>query len=77
MNRLTDDAICDQEPEQDTNPGSETEDTFPPTMLLQAFRTAAQTTSQAHEKATGFPNDALVSYIQAVQQQAGCPAKAS
>ena len=44
---------------------------------LQAFRTAAKTTSQAHEKATGFPNDALVSYIQAVQQQAGCPAKAS
>jgi hypothetical protein len=41
---------------------------------LQAFLTAAKTTSQAHEKATGFPNDALVSYIQAAQHQAGCPA---
>ena len=43
---------------------------------LQVFLTAAKTTSQAHEKATGFPNDALMSYIQAAQQQAGCPAKA-
>ena len=43
---------------------------------LQVLLTAAKTTSQAHEKATGFPNDALVSYIQAAQQQAGCPAKA-
>jgi hypothetical protein len=42
---------------------------------LQVLLTAAKTTSQAHEKATGFPNDALVSYIQAAQQQAGCPAK--
>jgi hypothetical protein len=41
---------------------------------LQAFLTAAKTTSSAHEKATGFPNDALVSYIQAAQHQAGCPA---
>jgi hypothetical protein len=41
---------------------------------LRAFLTAAKTTSQAHEKATGFPNDALVSYLQAAQQQAGCPA---
>ncbi len=44
---------------------------------LQVLLTAAKTASQAHEKATGFPNDALVSYIQAAQQQAGCPAKAS
>ena len=36
--------------------------------------TAAQTTSRAHEKATGFPNDALVSYIHAAQARAGCPA---
>jgi hypothetical protein len=43
---------------------------------LRAFLTAAKTTSQAHEKATGFPNDALVSYIQAAQHEAGCPAKA-
>jgi hypothetical protein len=43
---------------------------------LQVLLTAAKTTSQAHEKATGFPNDALVSYIQAARQQAGCPAKA-
>jgi hypothetical protein len=40
---------------------------------LQAFLTAAKTTSTAHEKATGFPNDALVSYIQASQHEAGCP----
>ena len=41
---------------------------------LQVLLTAAKNTSQAHEKATGFPNDALVSYIQASQHQAGCPA---
>ena len=41
---------------------------------LQVLLTAAKNTSRAHEKATGFPNDALVSYIQAAQQQAGCPA---
>ena len=41
---------------------------------LQASLAAAKTTSGAHEKATGFPNDALVSYIQAAQHQAGCPA---
>jgi len=41
---------------------------------LRALRTAAQTTSRAHEKATGFPNDALVSYIHAAQARAGCPA---
>lgn len=39
---------------------------------LRAFLTAAKTTSTAHEKATGFPNDALVSYIQASQHEAGC-----
>jgi hypothetical protein len=42
---------------------------------LQVFHTAAQNTSRAHEKATGFPNDALVSYIQAAQARAGCPAE--
>ena len=41
---------------------------------LQVLRTAAENTSHAHEKATGFPNDALVSYIQAAQARAGCPA---
>ena len=41
---------------------------------LQALLTAANATSSAHEKATGYPNDALVAYIQAAQQQAGCPA---
>ena len=41
---------------------------------LQVFLTAAKTTSSAHEKATGFPNDALVSYIQAAQpRQAARP----
>jgi hypothetical protein len=42
---------------------------------LQVFLTAAKTATQAHEKATGFPNDALVSYIQASQHEAGCPTK--
>ena len=41
---------------------------------LQVLLTAAKATSSAHEKATGFPNDALVAYIQAAQGQAGCPA---
>ena len=41
---------------------------------LRAFLAAAKTTSTAHEKATGFPNDALVAYIQASQHEAGCPA---
>jgi hypothetical protein len=41
---------------------------------LQVLLTAANNTSRAHEKATGFPNDALVSYIQAAQARAGCPA---
>jgi hypothetical protein len=40
---------------------------------LQVFLNAAKTTSNAHEKATGFPNDALVAYIQASQHEAGCP----
>jgi len=41
---------------------------------LQALLTAAKNTSDAHKKATGFPNDALVSYIQAAQARVGCPA---
>ena len=41
---------------------------------LRVYLAAAKTTSGLHEKATGFPNDALVSYIQASQHQAGCPA---
>jgi hypothetical protein len=40
---------------------------------LRVILTAAKATSSAHEKATGYPNDALVTYIQAAQQQAGCP----
>ena len=44
---------------------------------LGAFLTAAKTTSTAHEKATGFPNDALVAYIQASQHEAGCPPASS
>ena len=32
---------------------------------LRAYLAAAKATSHLHEKATGFPNDALVSYIQA------------
>jgi len=41
---------------------------------LSAYLAAAKATSSQHEKATGFPNDALVSYIQASQHEAGCPA---
>ena len=41
---------------------------------LQVLLTGAKATSSAHEKATGFPNDALVSYIQSSQHEAGCPA---
>jgi D-serine deaminase-like pyridoxal phosphate-dependent protein len=44
---------------------------------LQVLLTAANNTSRAHEKATGFPNDALVSYIQAAQHRAGCPTASS
>ena len=44
---------------------------------LQGHLTAAKTTSRAHEKATGFPNDALVSYIRAAQGEAGCPVGSS
>ena len=40
---------------------------------LRVLLTAAENTSHAHEKATGFPNDALVSYIQSAQARAGCP----
>ena len=40
---------------------------------LQALLNAAKATSEAHEKATGFPNDALQSYIKSAQQRAGCP----
>jgi hypothetical protein len=39
---------------------------------LRALLNAANNTSKAHEKATGFPNDALVSYIQAAQVHANC-----
>ena len=41
---------------------------------LRGFLAAAKATSTAHEKATGFRNDALVAYIQAGQHEAGCPA---
>jgi hypothetical protein len=38
---------------------------------LQVLLAAAHAASSAHEKATGFPNDALVAYIQASQHLAG------
>ena len=41
---------------------------------LAGYLAAAKATSSALEKATGFPNDALVAYIQAGQHEAGCPA---
>jgi hypothetical protein len=40
---------------------------------LRAYLAAAKATSSLHEKATGFPNDALVAYIQGSQHEAGCP----
>jgi hypothetical protein len=40
---------------------------------LRGLLNAAKSTSEAHEKATGFPNDALVSYIQDAQERANCP----
>ena len=40
---------------------------------LAGYLAAAKATSSAHEKATGFPNDALVSYIESAQERAGCP----
>ena len=39
---------------------------------LRGFLAAATATSTAHEKATGFRNDALVAYIQASQHEANC-----
>jgi hypothetical protein len=42
---------------------------------LRVLLEGAKATSSAHEKATGFPNDALVAYIQTAQHEAGCPAK--
>ena len=41
--------------------------------VLLVLLNTAKATSEAHEKATGFPNDALVSYIQAAQVHASCP----
>src|SRR5271165_6349689 len=41
---------------------------------LRVLLAGAEATSSVHEKATGFPNDALQAYIQAAQQRAGCPA---
>ena len=40
---------------------------------LRVFLTAATTTSDSHQKATGHPNDALIAYIQSSQHEAGCP----
>jgi ABC-type uncharacterized transport system auxiliary subunit len=41
---------------------------------LLGYLATAKATSSLHEKATGFPNDALVAYIQASLHEAGCPA---
>ena len=43
---------------------------------LRVYLAAAKASSSLHEKATGFPNNALVSYIQASQHEADSPAKA-
>ena len=39
---------------------------------LKAYEALAKRTSTAHRKATGVPNDALVDYIHAAQDVAGC-----
>ena len=39
---------------------------------LGALHLAAHATNEAHRKATGVPNDALISYIQTAQRAAGC-----
>ena len=41
---------------------------------LRVLLAGAKASSSLHEKATGFPNDALVSYIQTSLAEAGCPA---
>ena len=40
---------------------------------LRVYLAAAKGSNSLHEKATGFPNDALVAYVQASQHEAGCP----
>jgi hypothetical protein len=40
--------------------------------VLKAYEELAKRTSTAHRKATGVPNDALVDYIHAAQDVAGC-----
>jgi hypothetical protein len=40
--------------------------------VLDGFRRFAEATSDAHEDATGYPNDALVGYIDDAQNRAGC-----
>ena len=40
---------------------------------LNALLVQAKVTSDAHEKATGYSNDALVTYIEDAQRQAACP----
>jgi hypothetical protein len=39
---------------------------------LAALHVKAHATNKAHEKATGVPNDALISYIKTAQRAAGC-----
>ena len=41
-------------------------------VALAGYLATAKAVSQVHEKATGFPNDALEAYIQAAQERAGC-----
>jgi ABC-type uncharacterized transport system auxiliary subunit len=65
-------ATYNSELQQQIDAGTATRDCA----ALRVYLAAAKASSSLHEKATGFPNDALVSYIQAAQQQADCPAKA-
>ena len=39
---------------------------------LATLHLAAHATNKAHRKATGVPNDALISYINTAQRAAGC-----
>ena len=40
---------------------------------LRTLRRFAELSSEQHEKATGYPNDALIQYIEGAEQRAACP----
>ena len=44
---------------------------------LRTLRRLAELTSEQHEKASGYPNDALIQYIEGAEQRASCPTSSS